>query len=128
MLHGAPGRRREPFKRDLAPTPSSASLRPSGRPCDGEAGTHRQCIGRKPIPHVFLFQLVGHPEVIHRQSISRVCAMIQILIDSMIQAFELIDSINVKAFTCDKWGAQLRHVGCSVATNGVLSCDISGAL
>jgi hypothetical protein len=30
--------------------------------------------------------------------------------------------------TCDKWGAQLRQMGCAPATNGVLSYDRLGAL
>jgi len=45
----------------------------------------------------------------------------------MIQGRHVFEFIGVISSTYDKWGAQLRQMGCLPTTNGVLSYDRSGA-
>ena len=45
----------------------------------------------------------------------------------MIQGPHAFEFIHVIGVTYDKWGAQLRQMGCPPTTNGVLSYDRSGA-
>ncbi len=45
----------------------------------------------------------------------------------MIQGKHAFEFIHVIGPTYDKWGAQLRQMGCPPTTNGVLSYDRSGA-
>jgi hypothetical protein len=46
----------------------------------------------------------------------------------MIQGQQPTEMAARKGSTYDKWGAQLRQMGCSPTTNGVLSYDKWGAI